>query len=248
MPNRIIKETIKTSAQIDSLSWFEEVVYYRLLVTADDYGCMDGRIVLLKNELFPTKDNVTKSAVENAISKLVSVGLLCQYTVSGMPYLFFPTWEKHQRVRNKHRKYPEPTEINCNTFDSDSRSNDRQMTAACRSESESNPNPNSNQNPNQNPNTNTPSASRARFIPPTVEDVREYCLERCNNVDAQHFVDHYTSNGWKVGKNPMKDWKATVRTWERNGYEKGKQGHSDPVASRLKSQYEMMARWAEEDE
>lgn len=54
-----------------------------------------------------------------------------------------------------------------------------------------------------------------RFQPPTVEEVSAYCEERNNNVDAQRFVDYYTSNGWKVGKNAMKDWKAAVRTWER---------------------------------
>lgn len=59
---------------------------------------------------------------------------------------------------------------------------------------------------------------RKRFVPPSVEDVREYCQERKNNVDAQRFVDYYTSNGWHVGKNPMKDWKAAVRTWERQGW------------------------------
>lgn len=54
----------------------------------------------------------------------------------------------------------------------------------------------------------------SRFAPPTVDDVKAYCFERGNNVDPQRFVDYYTSNGWKVGKNPMKDWKATVRNWE----------------------------------
>ena len=56
-----------------------------------------------------------------------------------------------------------------------------------------------------------------RFSPPSLEEVKAYCLERGNGIDAQHFIDYYTANGWKVGKNPMKDWKATVRTWERNG-------------------------------
>ena len=53
------------------------------------------------------------------------------------------------------------------------------------------------------------------FHPPTVEEVKAYCLERKNKVDAVRFVDYYTANGWKVGKNPMKDWRAAVRTWER---------------------------------
>ncbi len=55
-----------------------------------------------------------------------------------------------------------------------------------------------------------------RFKPPSVDEVRAYCRERKNRVDAEKFIDHYTSNGWKVGKNSMKDWKASVRTWEKN--------------------------------
>lgn len=54
-----------------------------------------------------------------------------------------------------------------------------------------------------------------RFVPPTVDEVRAYCLERGNGIDPQRFIDHYTSNGWMVGKNKMKDWKAAVRTWEQ---------------------------------
>ena len=57
-----------------------------------------------------------------------------------------------------------------------------------------------------------------RFEKPTLEQVQAYCRERKNNVNAERFVDYYESNGWKVGKNAMKDWKAAVRTWERNGY------------------------------
>ena len=59
-----------------------------------------------------------------------------------------------------------------------------------------------------------PSRSK-RFIPPTVDEVRDYCQERGNCVDPQRFVDYYSSNGWMVGKTKMKDWKAAVRTWEQ---------------------------------
>lgn len=55
-----------------------------------------------------------------------------------------------------------------------------------------------------------------RFVAPTVDEVRAYCTERGNAVDPEAFVDFYTSKGWKVGKDPMKDWKAAVRTWEKN--------------------------------
>ena len=61
---------------------------------------------------------------------------------------------------------------------------------------------------------------RKRFKKPTLSQITQYCLERNNNVNAEQFYDYYESNGWKVGKNAMKDWKACVRTWERNGYDK----------------------------
>ena len=64
-----------------------------------------------------------------------------------------------------------------------------------------------------------------RFTPPTVEKVREYCKERNNTVDPETFVNFYESKGWCVGKNKMKDWKACVRTWERNRKTENKTGY-----------------------
>lgn len=61
---------------------------------------------------------------------------------------------------------------------------------------------------------------RKRFEKPTLSQITQYCLERNNNVNAEQFYDYYESNGWKVGKNSMKDWKAAVRTWERSEYRK----------------------------
>lgn len=60
-----------------------------------------------------------------------------------------------------------------------------------------------------------PPKTRA-FVPPSVEEVRAYCLERGNGIDSQYFVDYYDARGWMIGKNKMKDWRAAVRTWERN--------------------------------
>ena len=60
----------------------------------------------------------------------------------------------------------------------------------------------------------------ARFIPPTVDEVQAYCEERKNGVDARCFVDFYESKNWVVGKAKMKNWKAAVRTWERNRRDK----------------------------
>ena len=67
MPNRILKESICTSDSIDSLSWFEECLYYRLIVNCDDFGRFDGRTAVIKNRLFPLKENLTLKAVSEAI-------------------------------------------------------------------------------------------------------------------------------------------------------------------------------------
>lgn len=64
---------------------------------------------------------------------------------------------------------------------------------------------------------------RTRFTPPTVEEVKAYCAERGDHVDADRFVDFYTANGWTQGRGkPIKDWKACVRTWERSDREEQK--------------------------
>ena len=62
-----------------------------------------------------------------------------------------------------------------------------------------------------------------RFVKPTVEKIQEYCDERNNGIDAQYFYDYYEARGWLVGKAHMKDWMATVRTWERNEQSSPKQ-------------------------
>ena len=65
----------------------------------------------------------------------------------------------------------------------------------------------------------------SRFTPPTVQEVKAYCIERKNNVDAEQFVDFYQSKGWKIGSGRMKDWKAAIRTWEKR--QKKEQSGSD---------------------
>lgn len=65
------------------------------------------------------------------------------------------------------------------------------------------------------PRTHT-SSSPSRFQKPSVDDVKAYCIERSNSVDAERFVDFYSSKGWMVGRSPMKDWRAAVRGWEKD--------------------------------
>ena len=66
------------------------------------------------------------------------------------------------------------------------------------------------------PPTSTPKPKQVKFSPPSVEDVKAYCMERGNKINPEHFIDFYASKGWLVGKTKMKDWRASLRTWERN--------------------------------
>jgi len=87
---------------------------------------------------------------------------------------------------------------------------------------------------------------RKNFVPPTIEQVREYCLERKNNINPENFVDYYTANGWMRGKTKLKDWKACIRTWERNrdpktGSQSG-QGDNRSRAKRVSDKLDEIAR------
>lgn len=69
-----------------------------------------------------------------------------------------------------------------------------------------------------------------RFTPPTLEEVQAYCRERNNRVDAERFIDFYAAKGWMIGKNKMKDWKASVRTWERQNKQDAEGSEGQRVA------------------
>ena len=75
--------------------------------------------------------------------------------------------------------------------------------------------------PNNKPDNNKGKTTHksSKFVAPTVEEDKAYCTERGNVIDPERFIDYYEARGWMSGKNHIKDWKACVRTWERNtGY------------------------------
>ena len=79
-----------------------------------------------------------------------------------------------------------------------------------------------NTNININNNNLTDSNKKERFKKPSIDQIKSYCKDRNNNIDAEAFIDFYESKDWKIGKNKMKDWKAAVRTWERRETKKPK--------------------------
>lgn len=98
-----------TDEKINALSWFEQAVYFRLLVTADNNGVIDGRLSILKSTLFPLCKNITETAISEAVAKTLSLRLLGAFATpaSQQVYLYFPGWGERQRQRNG-GKHPLP--------------------------------------------------------------------------------------------------------------------------------------------
>jgi hypothetical protein len=116
MPNRILKDSICTSPNIDTLSREAEVFFYRLLVQCDDYGRMDARAAILRAKCYPLQvDTVSQDNIRAWLAELVQAQLVILYRVDGGDYLQMRTWERHQQIRAKRSKYPDmiTSDINC---------------------------------------------------------------------------------------------------------------------------------------
>ena len=110
MPNRIIKESIRTSDTVAEMSDFQFRLWVGLIVSADDYGRGDARPEILKGQIFPLRKKVKEKDIESALNGLAALGCVELYTVNGKPYYSFPTWGDHQRIQTKRSKFPAPTE------------------------------------------------------------------------------------------------------------------------------------------
>lgn len=138
MPNRIIKESICTSDEIDSLTPEQEVFFYRLMVNCDDFGLFDARPKIVASKCYPLKSVDTKH-IQLMLDALQSIGLVRIYEVDGRPYLSLVKWSEHQQIRAKRSKYPTPemgSDITCNQLIADA-----PVIQSNPIQSESNPNP-----------------------------------------------------------------------------------------------------------
>ena len=120
MPNRIIKESIRTSRKMNSLSDFEFRFWTYLVTYVDDFGRGSADPELINSLVFPRMRNLTDEKVSKTLESLDSSGCIKIYHVDGEPYFYFPKWGKHQTIRNKKSKFPDPAdkdaefESNCN--------------------------------------------------------------------------------------------------------------------------------------
>ena len=236
MPNRIIKESICASEDLNKLSPMAEILFYRLIVNADDYGAYYGNASIVKSNCFPLKsDDIKCSQVEAWLDELQNAGLIIRYIAGDeRQYVQFVKWEKHQQTRAKNRKFPE-LDSTCKQMIA----NDSKCSRISNTNTNTNISLREGEEIKDNKIYTQETTKGEKFKKPTVEEVAAYCAERNNGVDAERFVSHYDSVGWKVGKNPMKDWRAAVRTWERgDGNGKPVSRNAPPGAKQFKVKYD----------
>ena len=198
------------------------VIWFKLLCLAGKQN-RDGLLMLndkiaYTDEMLATVFRRPVNTVRLALNTFEQFGMI--EIVDGT--ICIANWEKHQNLdklaqmreynrlaqqKSRARRRLLPA-VNDNVNDSQENVNDSQDTDIDKDKDKE----------EEKENNSVPQARTrtTRFSPPTLEEVKAYCAERKNNVDAQRFIDYYTSNGWLVGKNKMKDWRAAVRTWERN--------------------------------
>ena len=126
MPNRIIKESICTSDNLDKLSPEAEVFFYRLMVTCDDYGIMFAAPSILRSKCFPWRiDKIKDKDIEKWRTELIEAELIFLYEYDGKTYLKFSKWEQHQQVRANKSKYPTPDMEGVNLISNDINGNQK---------------------------------------------------------------------------------------------------------------------------
>lgn len=108
MPNRIIKDSIRTSKTVNAMTDFQFRVWVYLITYVDDYGRGSADPELIKGFVFPRRKRVSESDIEKTLAELAGMGCISLYDVDGESYFYFPNWRVHQRIQNKRSKYPAP--------------------------------------------------------------------------------------------------------------------------------------------
>lgn len=199
---RMFAKTIIDSDAFIDMPVTARLLYYDLGMRADDDGFVNS----------PKKIMRMVGASQDDLAILISKKFIIPFETG---VVVIKHWRIHNYIRQdrKHEtKYEQEMsmltikENGAYTLVDTCQSSDRQLTGSCHTEVRL----------GEDSLGKDKEEKRKRFTPPTLTDVKQYCEERNNHVDAERFIDFYESKGWMVGKSKMKDWKAAVRTWEKN--------------------------------
>lgn len=204
---------IKIYRAIFQWEWFDDEkmvkFFISLILLANHEAAKWHGITIERGQFITTLDklaaqlNFSKQQVRTMLSKLESSGEITHQSTHHYSVITVCEYDNYQCMTtdNKHtEQHTNNTQITHNQH-----TNNTQITH----------NKNDNNDKNDKNENNDKKSSNVKFTPPTLEEVRAYCKEINSIINAEDWMDYYTSNGFKVSRNPMKDWKATVRRWDR---------------------------------
>lgn len=209
MPQRLLRPGLKDSPSWNACDWIAQSCYVRLLNVVDDYGRYEADPRIIRGHCFALRDDITMRTIDSICQQLSANHLVLFYEVDGKRFLQLTKWQ--ERIRSESKFPPPPNDLL--TFDS----NCRQMIASPPSPS---PSPSSICTPPPELALVGEQIKRVNGIPPDPKDVHDYGLSIGLVADqSDAFIDHHESRGWMLGKVKMRDWKAALRTWKRNGHQ-----------------------------
>ena len=232
MPNRLLKEGIRTSKKINSLSDFEFRTWAYLITYVDDYGRGSADPELLKGFVFPRRKEVREQDIRKALAALERTGSILLYDVAGEPYFCFPNWSEHQRIQTKKSKYPAPADCDMS----------RWLTVIHGdSPPESNPNPNPESESNPKEGGGEPQTASPPVVSIPLNDGTEYpvsqeqCQEWAGVYPAVDVIQQLREMREWCRNNPAKRKTAKgvrsfITRWLAKEQDRGGQKHSKGIA------------------
>lgn len=210
---RMFAKTIISSGRFLRMPPTSRLLYYDLGMAADDDGVVEAYSVMVQTKA--TEDDlrvlVAKGYVRILNEDLVTQ--ICDWKINNVI-----RGDRYHKSIYAELIAPQPSD---NQMTTNPQPNDNQMETEVRLGKVSIGKDNIySASSDEEPPASKPEKPKKRFVKPTLDEVRAYCRERNNNVDPESFIAYYESNGWRVGKNPMKNWKSAIVTWERNGFNK----------------------------
>lgn len=206
---RSIKPEFFVSEQVADVSPTCRLLFVGMWLFCDDAGIHPASPRQLKMEIFPG-DPISVDEVASMVADLVRVGLLMEYEAELKKYWRVTGWH-HQKIERPRFVHPQPNSTTSRRQVDDRSTTPRSPRVRAGSDRTG---------PETIGRDKSSARSGDRFVPPSVEDVKTYSEAAGLALDAGKFVDFYTAKGWKVGRNPMKDWRAAARNASRDGWAK----------------------------
>ena len=230
MPSRIVREDILTSDPVNSLSWGAEVFYRRLMSKVDDYGRYVADLRILRASMYSLQlSKVVESDIGKWMLETTEAGLVRVYVDSGKKYLEILKFQQQRRTTSKYPPPPEnesgsqpsakhliANDINCSQMLANAHLDGDEVGVVSEDEVEK-----EEENP-LTPLKGGVASQRANSragTPPSLEDLVLFCTELgLPRTDAEYYDDHWKANGYRIGNNRVKDWKAVIRNHKRHGW------------------------------